>query len=159
VGPGQVLREFEWIEMITQARRIYVGDHIEVICALLAAMSALTIAIGLFIPTYVSDEVSFKLLLSLVLASLPSVMFGVAAILHVRTHRRSALLAMVILGSINNALIAMPGLGLMYLLAAHQVTEGLTFMFVNFLSVLVTLAAAITASAPFRDSPQPVNHR
>ena len=145
--------------MITQARRVYVCDNIEVICALVAAMSALTIAIGLFIPSYVSDEVSFKLLLSLVVASLPSVMFGVAALLHVRTHRRSALLAMVILGSINNALIVMPGVGLMYLLAAHQVTEGLIFMFVNFLSVLVTLAAAIIVSAPFRDNAQPVNQR
>jgi hypothetical protein len=142
-----------------QARRVQVFENVEVIGALLAAMSAVTIAIALFIPSYVSDEVSFKLLLSLILALLPSVMFGVSALLHVRTHRMSALLGMVVLGSINNTLIAMPGVGLIYFLASLQESAGLVFLIMNFLSVLVTLAAAIIVSAPFRDNPQPVNQR
>lgn len=145
--------------MTTRAERVQRCDNIELICGLVAAMSAITVALGLFIPSYLLHNVSSRVLLLVAVAPLPSVIFGVATLLHVRTHRRSVLLGMVIGGSINNTLIALPSVGLIYFLASIQESAGLVFLMVNFWSVLMTLAAALVGSYPFREVAQPLSQR
>ena len=138
--------------VVTILLRMNLWKKIEVTCAIAAALSGMTVAVDLFIRSYRTDEFSFLLLLSL--SSLPSVVFGVAAYLHVTKRKIWPMVVMFVAGSINNALIVCFGLGIVYLFSVLQDTWGLIALIANFLLVIITLAAVFVGWDPFRDDPQ-----
>ena len=155
MGIGEVLCKFERAEMTPRRLKAILWSKIEVTCGVATALSAMIVAIDLFIPSYRAHDLSFQSLLFLFLPLIASVIFGVAACLHARARMTWALMVMFIVGSINNAFIIILGGGLVYIFALLQDSLGLNALITNFLSVLMTLAAALIGWDPFRDDPQP----